>query len=127
MESKKEDPEPSFVDSKNLPPPKETEFYDILEVSIDATAAQIKKSYFMKARTCHPDKNPGDPNAEELFKQISVAYEVLSDPEKRELYHRHGKQGVEGMTDIDPRAMFAMLFGGGKFDNYIGEISLFSK
>lgn len=127
MESKNEEPENHTVDIADLPPPKETEFYDLLEVPIDATTAKIKKAYFMKARTCHPDKNPGDLEAEEKFKQISVAYEVLSDPEKREMYHKFGKDGIGNMGDIDPRAMFAMLFGGGKFDHFIGEISLFSK
>jgi DnaJ-class molecular chaperone len=108
-----------------LPPPKETDFYDVLEVPVDATAAQIKKAYFMKARKCHPDKNPDNPELEEQFKAISVAYEVLSDPEKREMYHRHGKGGIE-MGDVDPRAMFSMLFGGGRFDSYIGELSFMS-
>jgi len=123
-EQKNEVPEPVFA-AKVLPPPKETEFYDLLEIPTDATTGQIKKAYFMKARKCHPDKHPDDPEAEELFKQISVAYECLSDPEKREMYHIHGKNGIE-FGEIDPRAMFSMLFGGGKFDNYIGEISLFN-
>merc|ERR1712151_168550 len=108
-----------------LPPPKETEFYDILEVPVDASVGQIKKSYFLKARKCHPDKNPNNPEAEEEFKLISMAYEVLSDPEKREAYHRHGKAGVE-MGEFDPRAVFSLLFGGGRFESYIGELNFFN-
>jgi len=108
-----------------LPPPKETEFYDILEVPVDASVGQIKKSYFLKARKCHPDKNPNNPEAEEEFKLISLAYEVLSDPEKRAAYHRHGKAGVE-MGDFDPRAVFSLLFGGGRFESYIGELNFFN-
>ena len=118
--------DPPVVKEKSLPPPKETEFYDILELPVEASTGQIKKAYFMKARKCHPDKHPDDPEAEEMFKQISVAYEVLSDPEKREMYHIHGKGAME-FGDVDPRAMFAMLFGGGRFDTYIGEIALFSE
>ena len=128
-EEKKEEMEEEIPDKageeKKLPPPKETEFYEILEVSVDATTSQIKKSYFLKARKCHPDKNPDNPEAEEQFKLISTAYEVLSDPEKREMYHKHGKSGVE-FGEVDPVVMFTMLFGGGKFDQYIGELSLFS-
>jgi len=128
-EEKKEEMEEEIPDKageeKKLPPPKETEFYEILEVSVDATTSQIKKSYFLKARKCHPDKNPDNPEAEEQFKLISTAYEVLSDPEKREMYHKHGKSGVE-FGEVDPVVMFTMLFGGGKFDQYIGELSLFN-
>merc|ERR1712137_1737 len=114
QETKNETPidEANPQQPNKLPPPKETEFYDVLEVPVDASVSQIKKSYFLKARKCHPDKNPNNPEAEEQFKLISMAYEVLSDPEKREAYHRHDKAGIE-IGEVDPRALFSMLFVGG--------------
>merc|ERR1712054_550480 len=67
------------------------EYYDILGVTKEATSAQIKKAYRKLAIKNHPDKG-GDP---EKFKKISVAYDTLSDPEKKELYDKYGKEGVE--------------------------------
>jgi len=65
--------------------------YDFLGVSKEATDAQIKKSYFEKARIYHPDKG-GDP---EKFKEIQLAKEVLSDPKKREIYDKYGVEGLQ--------------------------------
>src|ERR1044072_7569617 len=72
-----------------------TDYYQILEISKEATPEEIKKAYRKKALQYHPDKNPGDKNAELRFKEISEAYEVLSDDKKRELYDRYGKEGVQ--------------------------------
>src|ERR1700727_1767427 len=71
------------------------DYYDILEISRGATAEEIKKAYRKKALKYHPDKNPGDAEAERRFKDISEAYEVLSSEEKRQLYDRYGKEGVQ--------------------------------
>jgi chaperone protein DnaJ len=92
---------------------KETEFYDRLGVSETATLDEIKKAYRKLAIKYHPDKNPGDKEAEEKFKEISEAYEVLSNEEKRENYDRFGKGGLGGGGGVDPFDLFSTIFGGG--------------
>lgn len=72
------------------------DYYDLLKISKDATQEQIKKAYRKKALKYHPDKNPDDPDAEAKFKEISEAYEVLSDENKRHMYDQYGKAGLEG-------------------------------
>lgn len=68
------------------------DYYQILGLNKDASEAEIKKAYRKLARKYHPDVNPGDKSAEEKFKEINEAYEVLSDPEKRQKYDRFGAQ-----------------------------------
>ena len=72
------------------------DFYVLLGLQKNATAQEIKKAYRAKAREFHPDANSGDLEMEEKFKAISVAYEILSDPEKREIYDRYGVDGFRG-------------------------------
>ena len=71
------------------------DYYEVLEVSKSATAEEIKKAYRKKAIQYHPDKNPGDKEAEEKFKEAAEAYEVLSDTEKRSRYDQFGHAGVD--------------------------------
>src|SRR5256712_7345945 len=72
------------------------DFYVVLGVQRDASEADIKKAYRKLAMTYHPDRNNGDKAAEEKFKQVTEAYEVLSDPEKRATYDRYGEAGLRG-------------------------------
>jgi molecular chaperone DnaJ len=72
------------------------DYYETLEIAKNATPEEIKKAYRQKALKFHPDKNPGDADAEKRFKEISEAYEVLSDEKKRHIYDRHGKEGLQG-------------------------------
>jgi curved DNA-binding protein len=71
------------------------DYYAVLGVTRDATAEAIKKAYRKLALKYHPDKNPGDKRAEEKFKEITEAYAVLSDPEKRRQYDQFGQAGFE--------------------------------
>ena len=90
--------------------------YEVLQVQRNASAEEIKKSYRRRAREFHPDANPDDPDAEEKFKEVAFAYEVLSDPEKRSRYDRFGDTGSSssmgdpfgGIGDI-----FESFFGSG--------------
>jgi molecular chaperone DnaJ len=98
-------------------------YYEILSVSRDADKGTIKKAYRKMAMKYHPDKNPGDNEAEENFKYVNEAYQVLSNEEKRSIYDRYGKEGLEGHGASrqqggfggfdDLGSVFEEMFGGG--------------
>ena len=100
------------------------DFYEVLGVSRNAGAADIKKAYRQMALKYHPDKNPGDKGAEEKFREAAEAYEVLSDDDKRQRYDRYGHAGVGGgpngggfhMNMEDIFSQFGDIFLGGKFN-----------
>lgn len=73
------------------------DYYEVLGVSKNASADEIKRAYRRMAIKCHPDKNPNDKEAETKFKECAEAYEVLSDPEKRQRYDQFGQEGLRGM------------------------------
>jgi molecular chaperone DnaJ len=100
----------------------ELDYYEVLEVNKDSSGAELKKAYRKLAMKYHPDRNPDDKEAEDKFKVVNEAYQVLSDDEKRAIYDRYGKAGLEGqggsrggfggsnMDDI--MDMFNSMFGG---------------
>jgi len=103
----------------------EIDYYELLEIRRDADENEIKKAYRKLALKYHPDRNQGDKEAEEKFKLVNEAYQVLSDPKKRSVYDRYGVQGLENqgfnhfsdmnMEDImgDLGSIFESVFGGG--------------
>jgi len=101
---------------------KETGYYDLLGVEVDSSADDIKKNYRKLAMKFHPDKNPNNPEAAEKFKEISEAYEVLSDQNKRELYNKYGKEGLKegGFHAGSAADIFEKFFGGGMFGMFGG-------
>lgn len=97
---------------------KETEYYELLGVAPEADESDIKRAYRKLALKYHPDKNPGNTEAADMFKNISHAYEVLSDESRRKLYDQYGKKGLEegggGGGFHDASDIFSMFFGGGR-------------
>lgn len=109
------------------------DYYELLGVSRGASADEIKKAYRKLAVKYHPDKNPGDKAAEEKFKEISEAYEVLKDDKKKAMYDQYGHAAFSGGAGMaggrqggfqDPFDLFREVFGGGGgggiFDSFFG-------
>jgi molecular chaperone DnaJ len=108
-----------------------SDFYKTLGVAMDATADDVKRAYRKLAMEHHPDRNNGDKKAEEKFKEITEAYEVLRDPQQRAAYDRYGDAGVRGGSRSGPQMhhvdlsealnIFMRDFGGlGGFDAFFG-------
>jgi len=113
------------------------DYYEILGVSKTATLEEIKKSYRKLAMQYHPDRNPGNKEAEEKFKEASEAYEVLSHPDKRARYDRFGHQGIRdtgfyGFDNVEDifssfSDIFSGLGGRSIFDDFFGSSQRYSK
>jgi len=85
-----------------MPGPRPADYYDVLGVPRNASEQEIKSAYRRQALKHHPDRNPGDKEAEERFKQAAEAYNVLGDPDKRRRYDVYGHAGVTGAGGFDP-------------------------
>src|SRR5437870_8510501 len=96
------------------------DLYHVLGVSRTASADDIKKAYRKLARKHHPDVNPGNKEAEERFKEISLAHDVLSDPEKRRLYDEFGEDGLRPGFDAENMRAYQQ-WGRGGFGGARGE------
>lgn len=97
---------------------KKRDYYEVLGLAREATGEEVKRAYRKLAVKFHPDKNPGDPHAEEMFKELGEAYDVLIDADKRAAYDRFGHaafaQGAAGRGGFhDPFDIFREVFGGG--------------
>ena len=99
------------------------DLYKVLDVSRTATEADIKKAYRRLAMKYHPDRNPDDKDAEERFKQVKEAYEVLTDAQKRAVYDQHGHDGLDAVRQGGGGGAGAGGFGGGAdFGDIFGEV-----
>ncbi len=106
------------------------DYYEVLELNRGCSQEEIKKAYRQMAMKYHPDRNPGDPDAEARFKEAAEAYEVLHDPDKRQRYDRFGHDGLRGGTgdfggfDFDPFDVFREFMQGfGGFGDIFGGAS----
>ncbi|KZW03145.1 DnaJ-domain-containing protein [Exidia glandulosa HHB12029] len=105
--------------------PLDMTYYDLLGVPVSATTDDIKKAYRRLAIKFHPDKNRDDPDAEEKFKMIAIAYQTLSDADLRRKYNEFGpKESAPEGGFVDPEEVFGAIFGGERFVPIIGHISL---
>lgn len=101
------------------------DYYELLGVSREVSDGELKKAYRKLAVKYHPDKNPGDAEAEEKFKEISHAYEILSSPEKRSRYDQFGEAAFQGggAGFHDPSDLFREMFSGsGGFGDIFGDV-----
>ena len=96
------------------------DYYEVLGISKDASEQEIKKAYRKMAMKYHPDKNQGDKDSEEHFKEVNEAYEVLSDPQKRRTYDQFGHAGFSGGGFGQGGFSGGQGFGG--FEDIFGDI-----
>jgi DnaJ-class molecular chaperone len=98
------------------------DYYEVLGIERDASAAEVKRAFRGLARELHPDVNDHDPEAEEKFKAAAEAYEVLSDPERRQVYDAYGHEGLRSGGGVPPGGfgsvedIFQAFFGGRGFE-----------
>ena len=111
------------------------DYYEVLGINRNASADEIKSAFRKLSKKYHPDLNPDDPTAEDKFKEINEAYQVLSNPEKKQRYDQYGHAGVDpnygagqgyggfnasGFGDLDLGDIFGSFFGGSGFGGFGG-------
>ena len=111
------------------------DYYEVLGINRNASADEIKSAFRKLSKKYHPDLNPDDPTAEEKFKEINEAYQVLSDPDKKQKYDQFGHAGVDpnygagagyggfngaGFQDLDLGGIFEQFFGANAFSDFTG-------
>lgn len=100
-----------------------THLYEVLEIQPGASEQEIKKAYRKLAMRYHPDKNAHNPEAADKFKEVGHAYEILSDPQKRQVYDQYGEEGLSGdggMGGMNAEDLFSQFFGGGGMGGMFG-------
>ena len=106
------------------------DFYQVLGVSRNASDSEIKKAYRKLAVQYHPDKNPGNKEAEERFKEISAAFDILKDPDKRAKYDQFGHDAFRGGPSsggVDPFDLFRDVFGEVEAEALVVFLKIFSE
>ncbi len=103
------------------------DLYDALGVEPEASAAEIKKAYYVKARLNHPDRNPGDHSAKASFQRIGQAYQVLADEKSRADYDSRGRAALDGSPTLDAGMLYSLVFGSDAFEAIVGELHLASR
>ncbi|CUV07878.1 unnamed protein product [Cryptosporidium hominis] len=111
------------LDSKNVV---DTTYYDLLSVSPNADADEIRRQYYRKAKQYHPDKNPDDADAKDKFQKLGEAYQILADPERRKRYDEYGIGATYDMPVIDSNLIFTILFGSDSLEKYVGKLKMVS-
>ena len=132
------DEEAEEVDAKEITEPTrrlrkrvvDHSFYDLLGVSVDASAADIKKAYYRQALAVHPDKS-SETEAVNQFRTLNTAYKTLVTKESRDLYDAHGVCFADHMPSetsarVDPYTFFSILFGSGVVEPYVGDLAIAS-
>jgi curved DNA-binding protein CbpA len=110
---------------------KDQSFYDLLQVPVDASSAEIKKAYYRQALEVHPDKS-SESEAANVFRTLNTVYKTLASAETRELYDTHGVcfpehlQDVDMGAHVDPYTFFSLLFGTGVVGPYVGDLAVAS-
>ena len=97
------------------------DYYDVLGLDKSASDQEIKKAYRRLAKKYHPDMNPGDANAEKIFKEVTEAYNVLSDKEKKKLYDQFGHAAFDGSMGENPQDAYEYFHRGSDFGGGSGE------
>ncbi|UKJ90221.2 molecular chaperone DnaJ [Theileria orientalis] len=105
----------------------ETELYEILQVSPNATQETIRRAYYRLAKKYHPDKNinvDGEEDFNHLFHRLGEAYQILGDEQRRKKYDKYGRSAISDMSIMDSQLFFSMLFGSDTLEPYIGKLRM---